>query len=82
MLESGMADINYQGIALIITALGSAIAAILSAITLSRGNARDGKLQEIHELVNGQSHKINAMAEAKGFVEGGNEERARPTQPK
>jgi hypothetical protein len=74
-----MAGTDYQGIALLIGAVGVAVPSIvtsfLSVISLARQ-------KEIHDLVNGQSAKINAMSEAKGFVEGGNEERARPTAPK
>ena len=77
---------DYQGIALIIGSLGVAIpsivAAVVSVIALNRGVARDTKMAQIHDLVNGQSAKLNALSEAKGFVEGGNAERANPTAPK
>lgn len=77
---------DYQGISLVIAAVGvtvpSIITAIISLIALVRGSARDVQMTKIHDLVNGQSAKLNAMAEAKGFVEGGNEERARPTPPR
>ena len=77
---------DYQGIALVIAAVGVAVPAIISAvvsmISLNRGVARDTKMAQIHDLVNGQSAKLNAMSEAKGFIEGGNQERASPTQPK
>lgn len=81
-----MAGTDYQGIAEVIAAAGIAVPSILGAIAsfinLRRGDKRDTKMAEIHELVNGQSAKINAMSEAKGFREGGDEERARPTEPR
>jgi hypothetical protein len=79
-------ETDYQGIALVIAAVGvavpSIIAAIVSLMNLNRGNVRDEKMAQIHDLVNGQSLKINAMSEAKGFREGMDQERANPTPPK
>jgi hypothetical protein len=70
---------DLHGIAEIIVALGITIPSIIGAVQSYRNGS---KIAEVHELVNGQSAKLNAMAEAKGFVEGGNEERARPTPAK
>ncbi len=81
-----MVGADYQGIALIIAALGvaipSIIGAVVSVIALNRGTARDTKMAQIHDLVNGQSAKLNALSEQKGFVEGGNAERAKSTKRK
>ena len=49
---------------------------------LAAGAERDQKMAQIHDLVNGQSSRLTALAEEKGFVAGGNEERAHPTPPK
>ena len=72
---------DYQGIALIIGAVGIAVPSIvtsfLAVINNIRGTERDRNLKVIHDLVNGQSEKLNALSEAKGFAEGGNAERAK-----
>ena len=77
------ATTDYQGIALIIGAVGVAIPSIvtsfLAVINNIRGAERDKSLKVIHDLVNSQSEKLNAMSEAKGFAEGGEAERAKNT---
>ncbi len=78
-------DVNYQGIALVITAVGVAVPSILGAIvsvvSLRRGNARDIKLDSIQTHVNGMNKLIAAGARAEGVIAGGDAERANPTGP-
>lgn len=78
--------VDYQGIALVIAALGvaipSIIGAIVSVIALDRGRQRDTKLDNIQRHVNGMNEAIKAGARAEGVLEGGNAERANPTGPK
>lgn len=87
---------DYQGLALLLGAAGTFLSVMvslaLSIATFLRqgrmeraGRARDGRIEEVHRLVNGLSDKRNAATEkssyAEGKLAGGDEERANPTGP-
>ena len=74
--------IDYQGISLVIAAVGTATAsvvgAIVSVVSLIRGNRRDVVMAEIKKHVNGMNQMIAAGARAEGVIEGVAAERANP----
>lgn len=70
---------DYVGIATLISSVTASVVAIVGVV---RGAARDVKLAQVHDLVNGQSAKIQQLAADRGFVEGGDAERANPTPKK
>jgi hypothetical protein len=80
------AGFDYHGASELTLAVGvafpSIVAAVVSVINMRNGMARDKKMVQIHDLVNGQSARLNALSEAKGFAEGANAERANPTERK
>jgi hypothetical protein len=64
----GMA-VDYQGIAVLVGALGGVTTAVgslvIQGVILFRQRAQTAKLDEVHTLVNGQSH---ALSDALGKV--------------
>lgn len=84
-----MTSEDYTGVATIIGAstvgLGTLITSGLAVLTFMRQGARDRKIEEVHRLVNGMSHELQAAdkaaARAEGVVEGVTQERASPMVP-
>ena len=78
--------IDYQGIAEVIAALGVAIPSIVSAVNSVISNRRsarnEAKLNIIQTHVDGMNQMIAKGSHAEGVIEGGDAERANPTQPK
>lgn len=76
-----MGHIDLLGIAALITAITNTV---VLTIALRRqrtiGQSTNAKLDVLHTLTNGQSLKLEAMAHAAGVREGGDEERANPTE--
>lgn len=84
------AAVDYQGIAILVGALTVSVTSIggfvLTAIAVVRqgqmqqaGVARDKTLAEVHNLVNGQSKKLEELSFQAGVAQGGKDERANPT---
>ena len=59
--------VDYIGLATLIT---SGTASVATIVQLFRGHARDIKLAGIHDLVNGQSEKLNTVIAKGSFAEG------------
>ena len=89
-------EIDYQGLATLITSLTAAVVAIVTLIRTGRVEARQGvmstkqdtmekKQEVIHTLVNSQSEKLNVavatIARAEGRASGIAEEREKPMVP-
>jgi hypothetical protein len=82
-------EIDYQGIAIVIGAVGVFITGIGTFIGQMVGLARMGKMAATtdltHNLVNSQSEKLNKAIEARalsdGIQQGRLEERSNPMQP-
>lgn len=76
-----MTDLN--GVAAIIVALGVAVPSIVGAwvsvLNLRNGKVRDTKLAQVHDLVNGQSERLEALTFKADEVSGADKERAAPT---
>ncbi len=66
---------DYTGLA---TLIASCTASVVSIVTLLRGKDRDKKIAEVHELVNGQSKRLEVMARGEGFKAGADWERSSP----
>jgi len=67
---------DYIGLA---TLLGSITSSVVAVVGLWRGRERDKKLAIVHDLVNGQSKKIEALTFQAGEISGADKERAAPT---
>jgi hypothetical protein len=75
---------DYQGIAILLTAVTNTIVSIGILVRQSfNKNATDSKLATLHELTNGQSEKLNEVSKQlgveQGRIMGANEERAHST---
>lgn len=74
--------IELNGISALIAALALAGGTVLQVATFLRQAARDRKLQQMHELVNGASNKLNKLTAAKSFAAGQKSGRAHPSKRK
>lgn len=73
---------DAQGAAVLIGAFVVAGNFAMSVVTFVQGQRRSAKLDTIHNLVNGQSELLEAAAMARGKLEGVQQERDHPMEPR
>lgn len=73
---------DLQGLAALIASLVLAGGFVLQVMTFRRQSNRDQKMAEVHNLVNGQSEKLNALTAKSSYAAGQKSGRSHPAKRK